>query len=96
MSFQQLLSMTCDATFARVSQMQQKIFCEKSPKKRHKEKLESKSKFQSKQTFLQLNQVNFQKQIVFLFLAADIPLHKLNHPSLKYLSATMGKALHCG
>ena len=35
----------------------------------------------SKQTFLQLDQVNFKKQVVSSFLAADIPLHKLNHPS---------------
>ena len=47
----------------------------------------------SKQTFLQLDQVNFKEQVVFSFLAADIPLHKLNHPSLKYLFATMGKVL---
>ena len=45
------------------------------------------------QTFLQLNQVNFKEQVVSLFLAADIPLHNLNHPSLKPLFATMGKAL---
>ena len=51
-----------------------------------------KSKSQSKQTFLQLDQVNFKEQIVTLFLAADIPHHKLNHhPSLKSLFATMGK-----
>ena len=47
----------------------------------------------SKQTFLQLDQVNFKEQVVFSFLAADIPLHKLNHPSLKSLFATMGKVL---
>ena len=42
---------------------------------------------------LQLDQVNFKEQVVFLFLAADIPLHKLNHPSLKSLFATMEKVL---
>ena len=47
----------------------------------------------SKQTVLQLDQVNFKEQVVSSFLAADIPLHKLNHPSLKSLFATMGKVL---
>ena len=47
----------------------------------------------SKQIFLQLDQVNFKEQVVSLFLAADIPLHKLNHPSLKSQFATMGKVL---
>ena len=61
--------------------------------KQHQEKLETKSKFQSKQAFLQLDQANFKKQVVFLFLAAYIPLHKLNHPSLKSLFVTMGKVL---
>ena len=61
--------------------------------KQHQRKLKTKSKFQSKQTFLQLDQVNFKEQVVSSFLAADIPLHKLNHPSLKSLFATMGKVL---
>ena len=46
-----------------------------------------------KQTFLQLDQVNFEGQVVSSFLAADIPLHKLNHPSLKSLFATIRKVL---
>ena len=62
--------------------------------KLHQRKLETKSKFQSKQTFLQLDQVNFKEQVVSSFLAADIPFHKLNHSSLKSLFATMGKVLH--
>ena len=61
--------------------------------KQHQIKLETKSKSQSKQTFLQLDQVNFKEQVVSSFLAADIPLHKLNHPSLKSLFATMGNVL---
>ena len=61
--------------------------------KQHQRKLETKSKSQSKQTFLQLDQVNYIKQVVSSFLAADIPLHKLNHSSLKSLFATMGKVL---
>ena len=61
--------------------------------KQHQRKLETKSKPQSKQTFLQLDQVNFKELVVSSFLAADIPLHKLNHPSLKSLFATMGKVL---
>ena len=55
--------------------------------------METKNKSQSKQTFLQLDQVNFKEQVVSPFLAADIPLHKFNHPSLKSLFATMGKVL---
>ena len=59
--------------------------------KQHQRKLETKSKSQSKQTFLQLDQVNLKEHVVSSFLAADIPLH--NHPSLKSLFATMGKVL---
>ena len=71
-----------------------KFFVESHRKtKQHQTKLEMKSKSQSKQTFLQLDQVNFKEQIVSSFLAADIPLQKLNHPSLKSLFATMGKVL---
>ena len=78
----------------RVSQMRQKVFVESHQKrKQHQRKLETKSKSQSKQTFLQLSQENFKEQVVSSFLAADIPLHKLNHPSLKSLFATMGKVL---
>ena len=61
--------------------------------KQHQRKSETKSKSQSKQTFLQLHQANFNEQVVSSFLAADIPLHKLNHSSLRYLFATMGKVL---
>ena len=61
--------------------------------KQHQGKFETKSKSQSKQTFLQLDQVNFNEQVVSSFLAADIPFHKLNHPSLKSLFATIGKVL---
>ena len=78
----------------RVSQMQQKVFVESHRKsKQHQRKLETKSKSQNKQTFLQLDQVNFKEQVVSSFLAADIPLRKLNHSSLKSLFATMGKVL---
>ena len=71
-----------------------KVFVESHQKsKQHQRKLETKSKSQSKQTVLQLDQVNFKEQVVSSFLAADIPLHKLNHPSLKSLFATMGKVL---
>ena len=55
--------------------------------------METKSKSQSKQTFLQLDQVNFKEQVVSSFLAADTPLHKLNHPSLKSLFTTKRKVL---
>ena len=55
--------------------------------------METKSKSQSKQTFLQLDQVNFKEQVVSSFLAANIPLYKLNHSPLKSLLATMEKVL---
>ena len=55
--------------------------------------METKSKSQSKQTFLHFDQVNFKEQVVSSILAADIPLHKLNHPSLKSLFARMEKVL---
>ena len=61
--------------------------------KKHQGKLETKSKCQSKQTFLHFDLVNFKEQVVSSFLAADIPLYKLNHPSLKSLFARMGKVL---
>ena len=71
-----------------------KFFVESHRKsKQHQRKLETKSKSQSKQTFLKLDQVNFKEQVVSSFLAADISLHKLNHPSLKSLFATMEKVL---
>ena len=61
--------------------------------KLHQAKLETKSKSQSKQTFLHFDPVNFKEQVVSSFLAADIPLHKPNHPSLKSLFARMEKVL---
>ena len=70
-----------------------KFFVESHRKsKQHQGKLETKSKSQSKQTFLHYDQVNFKEQVVSSFLAADIPLHVLNHPS-KSLFARMGKVL---
>ena len=56
-------------------------------------KLDTKCKSQSKQTFLHFDQVNFKEQVVSSLLAADIPLQKRNHPSLKFLFARMGKVL---
>ena len=71
-----------------------KCFVESHRKsKQHQGKLETKSKSQSKQTFLQLDQVNFKEQVVSSFFAADIPLYKLNHPSLKSLFTTTGMVL---
>ena len=90
MSFRQLLPATCDV----LVKCDKKFFVESHRKsKQHQRKLETKCKSQSKRTFLQLDQVNFKEQVVSSFLAADIPLHKLNHPSLKSLFATMGKVL---
>ena len=74
--------------------LDKKFFLESHRKsKQHKGKLETNNKSQSKQTFLRLDQTNFKEKVVSSFLAADIPLHKLNHPSLKSLFATMGKVL---
>ena len=75
--------------------MRPKVFFVESHQKskQHQGKLETKSKSQSKQTFLQLDQVKFKEQVVSSFLAADIPLHKLNQLSLKSLFATVGKVL---
>ena len=90
MSFRQLVPATCDATFA----WDQKFFVESRRKsKQHQGILETRSKSQSKQTFLHFDQVNFKEQVVSSFLAADIPLHKLNHPFLKSLFARMRKVL---
>ena len=76
----------------RVSEMRQRVFVESQRKsKEHQGILETKSKSQSKQTFLLLDQVNLKEQVVSSFLPANIPLHKLNHHFLKPLFATMGK-----
>ena len=67
MSFRRL------ATFGRVSQMRQIVFVESHRKsKQHQRKLETKSKSQSMQSFLQLDQVNFKEQVVSSLLAAVI------------------------
>ena len=73
-----------------------KFFVESHRKsKQHQGKLETKSKSQSRHTFLHFDQVNFKEQVVSSFLAADIPVHKLSHPSLKSLFARMGKVGYC-
>ena len=68
-------------------------FVEKNPPKKYATPRKIRDKEQSKQTFLQLDEVSFKEQVVFSFFPADIPLHKLNHPSLKSLLATKGKVL---
>ena len=89
--FWQLLPATCDATLRRLSQMDKKFFVKSQRKSnQHQEKLEMKKKSQSKQTFLQLDQVNSKEQVIS---SADISLYELNHLSLKSLFATMGKVL---
>ena len=95
MSFWLPLRRLATQPLLRISQMQQKVFCGKPLKKLAlQEKLETKSKSRSKQTVLQLDQENFkEQQVVSSFVAADIPLHKLNHSSLKSLFAIMGKVL---
>ena len=71
-----------------------KFFVESHRKSRqHQGKLETNNKSQGKQTFLRLDQMNFKEKIIFSFLAANIPLHKVDHPFLKSLFATMGKVV---
>ena len=71
-----------------------KFFAESHRKsKLHQGKLVTTSSSQGKQTYQQLDQANFKEKVVSSFLAADIPLHKLNHPALKSLFAAMGKSL---
>ena len=71
-----------------------KFFVENHQKsKLHQGKSVTTSSSQGKQTYLQLDQAKFKKKVVSSFLAADIPLHKLNHPALKSLFAAMGKSL---
>ena len=48
---------------------------------------------QGKQTYIQLDRGNFKEKLISSFLAADIPLHKLNHPALKSMFVAMGKPL---
>ena len=80
----------CDALVKR----DKKFFVESNRKSsQHQGKLEAKSKSQSKQSFLQLDQVNFKKEVVSLFLAAGLPLHKLNHPFFKVSVCYNGKVL---
>ena len=95
MSFRQLLpARLAMQPLRRVSQCDKKFFVENHQKsKHHQGKLETKSKFQSKQIVLQLDQVNFKEQVVSSFLDTDIPLYKLSYPSSKSLYATVGKVL---
>ena len=51
------------------------------------------SSSQGKQTYLQLDCANFKEKVVSSFLVADIPLHKLNHSSVKSLFVAVGKPL---
>ena len=44
------------------------------------------------QTFLELTTPQFVQNVTSAFLAADIPLHKLEHPAIKDLFKTMGHA----
>ena len=49
--------------------------------------------FQDKQAILQPDHLDLKKKLVSSFLAADIPLYKLNHPASKSLFAMMRKVL---
>ena len=51
------------------------------------------SSSQGKQTCIELDRANFKEKVVSSFLAADIPLHKQNHPALKSLFVAIEKPL---
>ena len=71
-----------------------KFFLESHRKsKLHQAKLAKTSSFQGKQTYIQLDRTNFKEKVVSSFLAADIPLHKLNHSAIKSLFVATGKLL---
>ena len=38
---------------------------------------------------MELDRANFKEKVVSSFLAVDIPLHKQNHPALKFLFVAM-------
>ena len=79
----------------RVSQMRQKVFLRKAIEKvsNTKENWRRRANLKVSKPFYISILSKLQEQIVSSFLAADIPLHKLNHPSLKSLFARMGKVL---
>ena len=78
----------------RISQTWQKLFCGESPKsKLHQAKLVTTSSSQGKQIYMELDRANFKEKVVSSFLAVDIPLHKQNHPALKFLFVAVGKHL---
>lgn len=60
---------------------------------RHKTALLRKDECRKKQTVIQVEPPNFVEDVVSAFLAADIPLFKLNHPKLRSLFEANGKAL---
>ena len=63
-----------------------KVFVNSHQKtKLHRAELVTTGSSQGKQTCIQLDRANFKEKVVSSFLAADIPLHKLNHPALKSL-----------
>ena len=61
--------------------------------KLHQAKLVATSSSQGEQTYIQFDRANFKEKVVPSFLAADIPLHKLNLPALKSLFVAMEKLL---
>ena len=78
-----------------VSQMRQKVFLRKAIEKvsNTKENWRRRANLKVSKPFYISILSKLQEQVVSSFLAADIPLHKLNHPSLKSLFARMGKVL---
>ena len=78
-----------------VSQMRQKVFLQKATKKlsNNKENCRRRANPKVNKPFSQLHQVKFTVKVVSSLLAADIPLHKLNHLFLKSQFVTMRKVL---
>ena len=67
----------------RIIQIRQKFFHREPRKsKLHQAKLVTTSSSLGKQTYILLDRANFKEKVVSSFLAADIPLHTLNHPAL--------------
>ena len=74
--------------------MRQKNFLESYRKsKNHQAGFQRKSRSHGKQTFLLPDQLNFNENLYYSFLAAHILFHKLNHRALKSLFASMVKVL---
>ena len=82
--------------FVRGACLTEKIFLVESHRKSYQSLSRSKEidKTQMKQTFIENKPRQFNEQVVSAFPAADIPLHKYYHPSLKSLFEAVEKLCH--